>query len=156
MTGQRLTTANARAHAVLEGLLMDLLEASVAGRIGDARASHRALVGAFQEHLAAEEAHTLPLLRELGGPLLKLATIVDGDHRILHRSLDAVGALLAEIDEEGNAAARRAVLQRIEVFSKLKTVLEHHGVREQEDIYPPLDLRFPELPWADALVPGGP
>ncbi len=151
---QRLTAANAQAHNILEGLLMDLLEAAVDGRVADALAAHTRLADAFAFHLAAEEAHTLPLLRELGGPLLKLATIVDGDHRIVHRSLDAVGALLGEV-ADGAGDGRRAVLQRIEVLSKLKTVLEHHGVREQEDIYPPLDQRFPDLPWADALVPPG-
>ncbi len=147
-----LTEANAAAHAVLERLLMEVIEAAVDGRVVAAQERCVRLREAFGRHLAAEEAHTLPLLRDLGGPLVKLARIVDGDHRIIDRSLEAVAAMLAEAGPDG-ADARRAVLHRLEVLSKLKTVLEHHGVREQEDIYPPLDARFPDQAWAKDLVP---
>ena len=147
-----LTEANAAAHAVLERLLMEMIEAAVDGHVGTAQERCARLREAFESHLVAEEAHTLPLLRELGGPLVKLARIVDGDHRIVDRSLEAVATMLAEAGPDGTDA-RRAVLPRLEVLSKLKTVLEHHGVREQEDIYPPLDARFPNQPWAQDLIP---
>ncbi len=149
----RLTEANAEAHRRLEAQLMAMLGAAVDGRAADARRALDGLRALFGEHLAAEEARTLPLLRELGGPLHKLAVILDGDHRILHRSLDQVGELLADAGDDG-PEARRHVLGRIEVFGKLKSVLEHHGVREQEDVYAPLDQRFPDAPWATELVPG--
>ncbi|MCO4773613.1 MAG: hemerythrin domain-containing protein [Deltaproteobacteria bacterium] len=147
----RLFEANAAAHEVLEGLLMEVLGAAVDGEIGRARAHMAQLREAFETHLAVEEARTLPLLRDLGGPLVKLAVIIDGDHRIVDRSLNAVSALLEDVGDDG-PAARAAVLGKIEVFSKLKTVLEHHGVREQEDVYTPLDHRFPELEWTEELL----
>lgn len=147
-----LTEANAAAHEVLEGLLFDTIEAAVDGRVTEARSALATLQRAFAMHLSVEEAYTLPILRDLGGPLVKLALIVDGDHRIVDRSLAGVAELLSSVGEDG-PEARRAVLQKLEVLTKLKTVLEHHGVREQEDIYPPLDARFPDQPWASDLVP---
>jgi len=146
-----LSEANHTAHAHLEGLLMKMLGAAVDGRISDARALHRTLRDAFEAHVSVEDARTLPLLRDMGGPLVKLAIIVDGDHRILDRSLNGVQDLLNELDDGPDG--REAVLGRIEVFSKLKTVLEHHGAREQEDVYAPLDARFPEIQWAAELLP---
>lgn len=147
----KLSEANHAAHEHLDGLLLELLGAAVDGRISAAQAAHRALQTAFEAHVAVEEARTLPLLRDMGGPLVKLALIIDGDHRVLHRSLDGVQGLLSELED--GAGGREAVLRRIEVFSKLKTVLEHHGAREQEDVYAPLDMRFPEIEWAEELLP---
>lgn|GEM_PF-6960901 len=146
----KLSQANRAAHDVLEAQLLDMLGAAVDGRVTASRASLGQLRAHFEAHLAAEEAHTLPLLRDLGGPLTKLALIVDGDHRILHRSLQGASDLLDGLPD--GPEGRAAVLGHIEVFSKLKTVLEHHGVREQEDVYSPLDKRFPQLEWASELL----
>lgn len=67
-----------------------------------------------------------------------MAKQVSGDHTILTRTLRAAQGILDEATGD-SAAVRRAVLERLEVFSRLKGVLEHHTRREQRDFYPVLD-----------------
>ncbi len=69
---------------------------------------------------------------------IKVAKQVSGDHTILTRTLRAAQGILDEATGD-SAAVRRAVLERLEVFSRLKGVLEHHTRREQRDFYPVLD-----------------
>ena len=144
----RLVDANQQAHLRLEATLFRLLDTSTRGDMSSARTALATLRAQITAHVAVEDAHTLPALEALG--LGKLGRIVDGDHRVLHRSMDAVEALLAPLPDGEDG--RAAVLRSIETLSKLKTVLEHHGVREQEDVYPRLDAEGP-ADWAPDLIP---
>lgn len=132
-----LVAANERAHAAQLEAYDDFLEALT--RL-DFLAVMRALDRfrtLLRDHLALEEGEVMPLARSLSAELAGELERIDGDHRILVRSLAAACDALGEIRRA--PAPRRALVRRLGVVQRPREVLEHHGLRETARLYPLLD-----------------
>lgn len=130
-----LVTAHARVHAWLEDSTYAMIEALVQLRIDDARARFAQLARLLREHMAFEEREVMPVYESVApadGP--GRADHVQGDHVILLRHIDAIDAVLTELD----GASLRDVVTRLPVAYRLIATLEHHTAREQANVYPAL------------------
>lgn len=123
-----LVTAHARVHAWLE-------DNTYAVRVDDAQALFARVARLLREHMAFEDRHVMPMYKSVApadGP--GRADHVDGDHVILLRHVEAIDALLADLD----GASLRDVVTRLPVVYRLLATLEHHTAREQANVYPAL------------------
>jgi hypothetical protein len=127
-----LLDAHAAVHRGFDDAVYDVLTKLVALDVAGARARFHAFKALLEEHMAFEEARVLPLYEQVApkdGP--GRLDHVRGDHTILVRHLDAIGAFL-----DGELPSLRAVLEQLPVVYRLLATLEHHTVREQNNVYP--------------------
>ena len=153
-----LVQINARAHARLHDLWLDLMERLLSLDYAAARAALKQLDHAISAHAALEDERAIPLLqawfKEQTGPPFLLssssssneeeAVIVEksdlhvlGDHKILLRVLKAARGQLEALAEQ--QAPLRELASVLDPFVRLQSVLEHHTTREQRYLYPVLD-----------------
>lgn len=133
-----LVQGNQSAHERMEAQCLSFLEAAVSGEKGRALVLLEGFERSVNAHMRIEEGELFALFLT-HAPSKKMTKIqVDGDHTILHRTLAAVRRVLLE-GTGGELQVRRHVVKNLEVFSRLKGVLEHHTSREQRDFYPLLD-----------------
>jgi hemerythrin-like domain-containing protein len=65
---------------------------------------------------------------------------VEGDHKILRRSLAKAMATMTSLEQ--GAGLRRDMVHALESFLLLRRVQEHHDAREQRLVYPVLDQQL--------------
>jgi hypothetical protein len=135
-----LEQINEREHALQEEDLLRLYEAVTDLAFDDASVAWSRFRRRLQAHMAFEEEHTLPAL----GPALAAAkseerTVehVDGDHRILERTVRKIDAALDRLCDE--PPSRRRMVLELDNLLLIRRVLEHHTAREQRFVYPLLD-----------------
>ena len=121
-------------HGRLHDHVFALLDHLVDVDIVAARAVFTMLCGELERGLQLEDDVVIPIYktRPLRSPQGR-ADHVEGDHVILHRTLEAIDAWLHEL---GSAPTRRMVLAGLPVVYRLQSVLEHHHEREKLHLYP--------------------
>ena len=149
-----LTQANNAVHEGIDTCLLDLLEAITALDMGAVPALWRALVERLEGHATWEEANTFPRYAALpdhprgGGPAL-----FEADHASL-RKVTGAAAEAIEIIAAARTNQRRVMITQLGSILRLRSVLEHHSLREERFLYPRLDEVLPKAEGralADAL-----
>ncbi len=136
-----LTAANAAAHDAQLEAYDDFLEALIRlDFTGVMRALDR-FRSLLREHVALEEEVLMPLSLDLCPAARAELERVDGDHRILTRSLAAVHDVLGDV--RAAREPRRALVRVLGVVNRPRDVLEHHTLREGARLYPLLDEHLP-------------
>jgi hypothetical protein len=124
-------------HARLEELLLQCIEGLMAVDLAVARARFDVFARELEQGLALEDDVIMPAYRGLpthapqGRP-----DVVEGDHVILRRSLTATQELLDALEALAPEHRRRAIAVHLPTVHRLLGVLEHHGAREDQHVYP--------------------
>lgn len=134
-----LEALHARHHARLEEHLLCTIEALMAVDVDAARDCFALFDAELHEGLDLEERVILPAYRALpthapqGRP-----DVVDGDHVILERGIEATLSWLTALSAlpATAEARRRDVAVGLPVVYRLLATLEHHGEREFKHVYP--------------------
>lgn len=139
-----LTSLNDALHADLEQGLLRTLEALTALDMAAVEAGWSRFVAALEAHKCAEDAAVFPRYAQLG-PFERGGSpeLLDADHRSIDKVLGACHEALAEVRAAPEPARRRAMVEHLGRFVRLRSVLEHHGLREQRLCYPRLDEALP-------------
>lgn len=136
-----LTEKNRRIHEAHEVLYLRFLEALTALQLEEARARFEDYAASLLRHLDTEDQRVLPVLQAThaaaGDARDPIPAHVEGDHKILRRSLAKAAAALAALEE--GPALRREMVLALETFLLMRRVQEHHDAREQRWVYPLLD-----------------
>lgn len=132
-----LIDLHARHHARLDELLLETIEFLMDVDIDAAQARFAVFVAELREGLSLEDELILPAYRALPShPPQGRPEVVDGDHVILERGLEATTAWLAALRATDAAHRRREVAVGLPVVHRLRGTLEHHGEREFRHVYP--------------------
>lgn len=135
-----ITRLNARIHAAWDERLLQGIEALTALRLEEAREHLTLLAAELQAHAAREEAFILPKYERIGTfPRGASLEILDGDHRMLDKLAARAVAIVERLFEAPREDLRRQVVLHLDAFLRLRSVLEHHTLRETELMYPVLD-----------------
>lgn len=140
-----LTEMNLLAHERLDELTLSFLEAVTALSLDEAAALFARFREALSAHLGFEEEAVLPEVTRVhaihGDPKDLLPKHLDGDHRILERTVQKAEAALLRL-RAPNESLRRAMVRELDAFLLLRRVLEHHDARETRLAYPLLDAHL--------------
>ncbi len=135
-----LAAANAAAHDQQLAAYDDFLEALTLLDFETMMRSLDRFRALLRDHMALEEDVIMPLCLEVWPEARAELERIDGDHRILQRSLAAVHDALGEL--RAAADARRTLVRWLGVFHRPREVLEHHSLRESGQLYPRLDANL--------------
>lgn len=152
-----LTERNRHIHEAHEAIYVRFLEALTALHLEEACALFEDYSTSLLRHLETEDRLVLPVFQEAhaaaGDTRDPIPAHVEGDHKILRRSLAKAAAALAALQER--PSLRREMVLALETFLLMRRVQEHHDAREQRWVYPLLDEQLDEERCAqlyDALV----
>jgi hypothetical protein len=129
-----LSEANQRWHSQLDFSYQAFLESLTALDFSLARSQWTNFESSLKAHIEFEHANIEPLTEYWEGNTLKL---IQSDHLILNRLLPRLEAALTQIEDAD--AARTELVRQLDGFIKMRNVLEHHDLREMENLYPFLD-----------------
>lgn len=132
-----LSNANKRWHARLDSGYQSLLENLTALELERAGALCQAFQHDLISHIAFERAHIEPLTKKWENNTLKL---IQSDHLILERLLPKLEQAISEI--KAAQQPRSVLVKKLDIFIKMRNVLEHHDLREMEVLYPLLDQQL--------------
>lgn len=99
----------------------------------------RRAMTALRRHIYLEEVFAFPPIRE--GGLTMPIMVMEREHGVLWRQLDALEDALAGFDEAAAHSSDRAAL--IGACEEMLTVLESHNSKEEPIVYPHLDTELP-------------
>src|ERR1043166_7255561 len=138
-SAQARLDAHAAVHRFIEDELYGVLEARGA-RDGDGAAARFTRMRAvLEEHMAWEEANVIPLYAPIApkdgpGRLDHIA----GDHTILIRNCDIARGAIDGLSSS-SPPSLRDVLEQLPHVYRLIAALEHHTLREQNNVYGKID-----------------
>lgn len=134
-----LTALNERLHRELDEALVSVVLALVAGDLDETERRWHGLRARLDAHAAVEEEAVMPRYRSLGDhPRGGGPELVEGDHRGLDKNVAACERALERLRAvEGDP--RRAVVDELDTFLRVRRLLDHHTEREQRFVYPRLD-----------------
>jgi len=145
MSETSLAEDNERIHDALEDKLLGFYESVTALAWDEAKTRWEAWKTAFLKHFHFEDAELMPRLEALVAQHLppddKLDRQVDGDHKILERTIAKIDVALAA--RSATPDDRRALVRDLDTFLLLRRVLEHHTLRETRHAYPLLEEHLP-------------
>jgi hypothetical protein len=124
-------------HDRLEELLIQTVEHLMDVDVVAATGVFGRFVDELEQGLALEEAVIMPAYRGLqehapqGRP-----DVVDGDHVILRRGIEASRALLEGLAAMPSEKRRRCIAIELPTVHRLVGTLEHHSAREDRHVYP--------------------
>ena len=130
----KLADANQRWHALLDSSYQALLESLTALEFELALAQWGEFAHSLTSHIKFEQDNIEPLAQDWESNTLKL---IRSDHLILQRLLPRLDAALSRIQQAD--APRAELVRSLDGFIKMRNVLEHHDLREMENLYPLLD-----------------
>lgn len=141
-----LTERNRQVHADHEECFVRFLEALTALQLEEARALLDDYSASLLRHLDSEERLVLPAFRDVHAAADKsqdpTPAHVEGDHKILRRTLAKATAALAALEQ--GPSLRRDMVLALDSFLLVRRVQEHHDAREQRLMYPLLDRHLDE------------
>lgn len=130
-------------HTELDEQFLAHQEQVLSGRFAESLRTLDAFTAAIRLHMTQEEDVLLPIYVERGRPQFPAQRLQDRVFRLEHRKLlDLLGRIRARIEEVARGPARaapRQIIALIERESVFKHVLEHHGERENQVLYPELN-----------------
>ncbi len=139
-----LTLVNTAFHEAIDAALVDTYEALLALDLDAARTRWRRLNEGLAAHMEVEERLVFPRWEALEErPPRSPADLYTRDHELVRRRLRDVSGVMAELALMAPEGRRRFLAQQLEPLVRLRGVLEHHGGREDEQLYPWLEARLP-------------
>lgn len=129
-----LSEANQRWHSQLDTSYQAFLESLTALEFSLSRKQWSAFRQCLSAHIDFEQANIEPLASNWESNTLKL---IQSDHVILNRLLPRLDKAFTQIEQAG--APRTELVRQLDAFIKMRNVLEHHDLREMENLYPLLD-----------------
>lgn len=146
----QLSYANQAAHAQHDSLLLEVLKCITALDLTQAQVHWASFCEALEAHAALEEEVIFPLYADLGSrPRGAGLELFEADHTSFRKVINACHETLRELSamQRGAADLRGEMVIRLKPFLRLRSVLEHHSLREQLHLYPSLEAA---LPYAEA------
>ena len=137
-----LTEANQSVHAVHLEAYEQFLEAATEIDETSMRPRFDTFVEFLINHIEFENNEITPLARNVWPEGRAEIDLVDGDHHILLRTIHAVRRCVDEVVIANRP--RRKLVRNLGVLNRMRDVLEHHTLRESNQIYPRLDERLSE------------
>jgi hemerythrin-like domain-containing protein len=104
--------------------------------LGELRSLGRHFVGHAHVHHHIEDNHYFPKFKQVFPQLVRPVDLLDGDHRVLEESLDAVERHLNELSAE--RADRDSVGRALDDAQKLDRILGRHLDDEEDIVIPAL------------------
>jgi hypothetical protein len=147
---QDLVEAHGALHAKLEDDLYAVLASLTALDVAAAEQKLADFDGKIAAHMRWEDETVLPVYATVApkdGP--GRADHVAGDHTILARNLAAAFDAIDALDEKPTL---RAVLAMLPIVYRVLSVLEHHTLREQNNVYPAFATQVDDAARDDALT----
>jgi len=129
-----LSDANQRWHELLDASYQALLESLTALDFDLARQQWARFALCLSAHIEFEQDNIEPLAENWESNTLKL---IQSDHLILNRLLPRLDKAFTQIECADNP--RTELVRQLDSFIKMRNVLEHHDLREMENLYPLLD-----------------
>ena len=139
----KLTTANTLTHHRHESLINNVIVEMTELKFTLSIETLKNFSDDLAQHMHAEETHIQPLLESSDN---KLARQVEGDHKILLRTLNKCRKTLEQLEKTDVEKKRLLMVQNLDAFIRLRAVLEHHTIRETELVYEALDQQKHNLP----------
>lgn len=140
---ENLQRANDRAHALIENLYIEALEAVLGHRVDRARDAFARFEAALNAHLQEEQEHLVPRLVARGVPgRTALGASGDGTPQALRRRVERTREVLARLDGDSPTLADE-VIDALEMLWLLRCALDRHGARERRVLYARLDEVLP-------------
>ena len=131
---KHLSEANQRWHALLDASYQVFLESLTALSFDLARQQWAYFEHALCTHIEFEQTQIEPLTQHWESNTLKL---IQSDHLILNRLLPRLDKAFTQIEHADKPRAE--LVRKLDAFIKMRNVLEHHDLREMENLYPLLD-----------------
>ncbi|MCB9786899.1 MAG: hemerythrin domain-containing protein [Deltaproteobacteria bacterium] len=135
-----LVEANLRVHAALDDALLGAIEAATALQLEAARERWRAFEGDLVHHARVEESLVLPVYARSAsfarGAGLEL---FEAEHRKLELLAAEGRQLLDRLASAPAEGLRRHVVLSLDVWLRVRHLLEHHGLREESHLYPTVE-----------------
>ena len=132
-----LSSSNQRCHRLLDRQYQDFLESLTALELEQAFACWQRFRNSLSKHIEFEETHVEPLTEAWEASTL---TLIRADHSILKRLLPRLHQAFETI--AGAPAPRSELVRQLDEFIKLRNVLQHHDLRENEHLYPLLEKQL--------------
>ena len=129
-----LSEANQRWHSQLDTSYQAFLESLTALEFSLSRKQWAAFRQCLSAHIDFEQTNIEPFASNWESNTLKL---IQSDHVILNRLLPRLDKAFTQIEQAG--APRTELVRQLDAFIKMRNVLEHHDLREMENLYPLLD-----------------
>ena len=124
-------------HARLNALFQAHQEALVGLEIARAQEALAAYRAALLEHMAFEEKQILPIYEKLPRIRGSGVEFFTGEHEKIRALLDAVRAIVEPLRAD-DPGVRARVVAAFDRSAVLKSLLEHHDLREGQLLYPRL------------------
>ncbi|MEE9446842.1 MAG: hypothetical protein V3V09_02715 [Arenicellales bacterium] len=143
-----LSLANQRWHLALDWQYQTLLETLTALELSTAQLIWQDFKTSLTAHIEFEHEHIEPLAEALPDEAkldktrfdVNIFKLIQADHLILNRLLIKVDTALNEI--RNAKKPRTELVQQLNILIKLRNVLEHHDLREAENLYPALEAEI--------------
>lgn len=135
-----LSDANNRWHDVLTLGYQDFLETLTTLEFPLATQQWAAFRHTLSTHIDFEQTHIEPLASLAGDGEDNTLKLIQSDHLILMRLIPKLDQALDEIRHAKKP--RRLLVNKLGDFIKMRNVLEHHDLRENEALYPLLDKQL--------------
>jgi iron-sulfur cluster repair protein YtfE (RIC family) len=129
-----LSEANQKWHSLLDTSYQAFLESLTALEFDLSGKQWSAFKQCLSVHIDFEQTHIEPLASNWENNTLKL---IQSDHVILNRLLPRLDKAFTQIEQAD--APRTELVRQLDGFIKMRNVLEHHDLREMENLYPLLD-----------------
>ena len=142
----QLSDVNQAVHARHDSLLVEVLKCITALDLGQAQGRWATFCEALEAHATFEEEVIFPLYEDLGPrPRGAGLELFRADHVSFRKVIDACRETLSELSEmqSGSDDLRGEMVIRLKPFLRLRSVLEHHSLREQLHLYPALEAALP-------------
>ena len=139
-----LTAANTRVHEEIDDALVGFLEGITALDETAAKAAWDRFVIALESHAQFEEATIFPRYAALGPhPRGQGIELFEADHTSLEKVVRGALEAIATI-EAAHVDKRRVMITQLNALLRVRSILEHHTLREERFLYPTLEASLAE------------
>ena len=140
-----LTAANTRVHEEIDDALVCFLEGITALDEPAAKAAWDRFVAALESHAHFEETSIFPKYAALGPhPRGQGIELFEADHtsleKVVRGAIEAMATIQAAREDK-----RRVMITQLSALLRVRSILEHHTLREERFLYPTLEASLTEV-----------
>ena len=139
-----LVSLHRHLHAQVIERLLEFYSALTSLDLAVARSRWATYEAALDAHATAEERVIFPACEGLDLPVKASVDILERDHDLIRSSSEKIGGLLDALDALPEAQRRQHLVRGMDPLVRLHRVLEHHGLRENDLLYPLAQERLSE------------
>lgn len=132
-----LADANKHWHKALDDHYFEFLQSLTELKLDLANSHWQNYRLSLKLHIEFEEKHIEPLAIDWPENTLKL---IQADHLILKRLAPKIDSALTNIQNANSP--RAALVEALDIFIKMRNVLQHHDYREVEQLYPIIEKQL--------------